>query len=161
MKYPNQNTIKKHYICNVETGEIIYKISKGNRKAGQLAGHKTERYINVGRKSFPAHCLIWIYVNGDIPDGMEIDHINFNGFDNRICNLRLVTREQQTQHRRTPKNNISGKKGVHFCNTQKKWLVRINVNGIRKQIGTHSNYQDAVKCREKAETLYYGEFACD
>ena len=40
-------------------------------------------------------------MNGDIPDGMEIDHINRDRYDNRIENLRLVTKSQNSLNKTT------------------------------------------------------------
>ena len=58
--------------------------------------------------------LIWRHVNkrlctyvhklvietflGPRPDGMEIDHINRNYLDNRLCNLRYVTKKENMQN---------------------------------------------------------------
>ncbi len=39
------------------------------------------------------HRVIWIAAHGDIPDGMTIDHINSDKTDNRLCNLQLLTIE--------------------------------------------------------------------
>lgn len=39
-------------------------------------------------------------LNGfEIPDGSSIDHINFNKFDNRLCNLRVATQSEQNSNR--------------------------------------------------------------
>lgn len=37
------------------------------------------------------HRVIWVYVNGPIPAGLVVDHINEVKSDNRIENLQLVT----------------------------------------------------------------------
>lgn len=42
------------------------------------------------------HRLVWTAFNGFIPDGLTIDHINSNCSDNRLSNLQLLTREQNT-----------------------------------------------------------------
>lgn len=45
------------------------------------------------------HRVIWEIANGPIPDGLQIDHINRNGLDNRLENLRPATRSQQVLNR--------------------------------------------------------------
>lgn len=58
----------------------------------------SDGYVRLGgRRGMPclyAHRLIWATVNGDIPDGLEIDHLNGNKSDNRACNLEAVTRSE-------------------------------------------------------------------
>ena len=50
------------------------------------------------RKSICAHRFIWECVNGDIPDGYEIDHINSVRDDNRIENIRCVTSAENRKY---------------------------------------------------------------
>lgn len=40
------------------------------------------------------HRLVWETFNGDIPNGFEIDHIDNDKTNNRLDNLRLVTRSE-------------------------------------------------------------------
>jgi len=74
-----------------------------NKVKGKIAGSIKEGYINISidRKLYRAHRLAWLYVNGVFPS--EIDHINRVKSDNRICNLREVSRSENCQNRSTSK----------------------------------------------------------
>ena len=81
-----------------ENGNIINIIKKVPHK-----GNKTHRgYLNInirkhgqsGQKGTQAHRFIWECFNGVIPEGKVIDHINNNKEDNRLCNLQLITQQQ-------------------------------------------------------------------
>lgn len=56
-------------------------------------------YIKAGGKNFSASRLAWEITHGKIAEGLEIDHINRNRQDNRIENLRVVTRAENLANR--------------------------------------------------------------
>lgn len=43
--------------------------------------------------------LVYAYFVGDIPDNYDIDHIDNNPFNNKLSNLRLLTREENLRKR--------------------------------------------------------------
>lgn len=51
-------------------------------------------YGGAKRRKVMVHRLVALAYLGPLPEGMEIDHINSNRFDNRPANLRYVTPEQ-------------------------------------------------------------------
>lgn len=73
--------------------------------------------IRLGDQFDYVHRLIWEHVNGPIPKGMHIDHINGVRDDNRIENLRLVTPKENMQHREFLKKQREQKK-------KPRWLDR-------------------------------------
>ena len=89
-------------------------------------------------------------------DGMEIDHKNGNGLDNRRSNLRFVTHQQNMANKKTHKNNTSGYRGVYRHGN--KWLAQMFDNRRCIHLGTFVSFDEAKKARQKAEKIKYGEF---
>ena len=94
------------------------------------------------------HRLVWESVNGPIPDGMQIDHINRIRDDNRIENLRLVTCQQNHFNR-------SGVKGFNWDNKRNKWRAYIYIDGKMKNLGRHSCMLDARAAYLRAKLQYH------
>lgn len=86
-----------HY--DPETGVFTWKV-KTCRKVvpGVVAGrvnNQGQRYIGVLGHSHTAQCLAWLYTHGEWPKEPVV-HVNYRSDDNRIVNLRLSGRHDQT-----------------------------------------------------------------
>lgn len=72
-------------------------------------------YINVriNNTKHKAHRVAWFLLHGIWPSG-DIDHIDGDGLNNKIVNLRDVSRQVNTRNATISKNNSSGVNGVTF-----------------------------------------------
>jgi hypothetical protein len=137
-----QDYLKTRLKYDEKTGKFYWIFKQRKSKiAGHIENTGYER-IMINGKHYGSHNLAWLYVYGELPK-MVVDHINRNPLDNRICNLRLVTRSQNKQNQKLYKNNVSGFKGVHFCNHRKKWIASIRTNNKRITIGSFNDKEKA------------------
>ena len=91
-------------------------------------------------------------------EGLQVDHINGNGLDNRKVNLRLCTNQQNHFNRKLPnKNNKLGVKGVYIEGV--KFRARIKSNSKRINLGSFNVLGDADSAYRKAEEKYFGCYA--
>lgn len=164
-KDPSQELVREMFCYCPSTGVITRRKNSSNAKAGEIAGYVGNngyRLIWVITGMFGAHRIAWIYVNGDIPPGMEIDHVNGIKHDNRIDNLRLATRTQNSTFRRMHKNNKSGFKGVCAASgrgAKKRWRARIVVNKVRIELGRFDSPEEAHEAYKKEAIKHFGEFS--
>ncbi len=93
------------------------------------------------------------------PNGMEVDHINMNGLDNRRKNLRNCTRIQNARNVKILSTNHSGYKGVSWSKFANKWSAYINIDGKKSHLGYFCIVQDAARAYDKAAKEFFGEFA--
>jgi hypothetical protein len=133
-----------HY--DPETGVFTWKVANGTRaKVGAIAGSLSKGYIlvRVDALNRRAHRLAWFYVNGEWPTD-EIDHINGDKSDNRICNLRCVSRSVNLQNQRQPRSdNARGLYlGVGWDKARQKWRAQIK-DGKNTFLGRFNSQEEA------------------
>ncbi len=141
-----------HY--DPETGVFVNRVERNGRaKKGAVAGARTQDgyiCIQVEKQKHQAHRLAWLYVYGAWPQN-EIDHLNRDRADNRIDNLRDVSRLVNSHNIGAHKGSISGQKGVAWHSRNRKWQVQMRVNGVHHYIGQFKDLHEAVNARLEAE----------
>lgn len=154
--------LKELLVYNAETGQFIRRVRTSNsNKAGDVAGGRLVLgYISVrvDNRPYLAHRLAWFYVTGRWPVA-DIDHINGDPSDNRLCNLREATRSQNHGNMRRHKDNRSGYKGVTWSEPRQKWVAQIYVNGKQRNLGGFVCKEDAAKAYAEAARATHGGFA--
>lgn len=136
--------IEKGFTYDKETG-IIYGIYGKiyNRKCGD--GYiAMALYVNSKRFHLRGHQFAWYITNRKIVE--QIDHINGIRDDNRICNLREVT-HQQNQWNTNAKGYSKRPNG--------RWQVRIRIEGKESYLGVYDTEEEARKTYLDAKKLYH------
>jgi len=105
--------------------------------------------VHIDGKTYSAHRIIWLICNGKYPDG-EIDHINRNKTDNRIENLRDVTRAINELNKGVRKDSKTGVKGV-TAHKDGGYFSFIQRNGKRHYLGHFKSIDDASNAYQTAQ----------
>ncbi|MEP2955525.1 MAG: HNH endonuclease [Sulfitobacter sp.] len=113
---------------------------------------------NIFGKNYYAHRVIWCMVTGAWPADV-IDHINGDGADNRIENLREASCAQNQHNAKVRADNSSGFKGVAWDRRHQKWRAYITCDGKRRHVGLFSSPLEAHAAQCAAASKYHGEFA--
>ena len=79
----------------------------------------TQAAFNKKSYYFMEHRVIWVWYNGEIPMGKEINHIDYNRSNNHISNLEAVTHSENIEHSRPNFNPPFGEKGGNSKLTDK------------------------------------------
>ena len=158
-----QENLKAQVIYNPSFGTFLS--IKTGKRIGWIHGTRSKRDFAMGKKEkqyrrisidhnnkktkFYEHRMAWLYVYGSEPIAtMQIDHIDGDGLNNNINNLRLVTKSENNHNSKTIKKGTSNKKGVY--KSRGKWVASIKNNG-RKYSRRVETELDAILCRVQME----------
>lgn len=147
---------------NPVTGIFIWKISpRYGIEPGDIAGSVCDKgYIQIKykQKVYKAHRLTFLFMTGKYPT-KHIDHKNTIRQDNSWGNLRESNQRQNNENRGMRSDNTSGIKGVSWSIPHKKWLVQIQVKGIKLYLGLYEDLELAELVISEARNKYHGSFA--
>lgn len=146
-----------------ETGVLVWLVDRpGGKRAGMEAGSKNAprgyRSVGIDGKLYLAHRLAWLLTHGVWPAD-EIDHINRDGLDNRLRNLRQAIHGENVLNKSMRSDNTSGVSGVSQHKRTGKWQAQIAFSGRLHYLGLFKDFASAVAVRKAAELDYFGEFA--
>lgn len=162
MKLTEKEAVKYVYF-DAQNNNLRWSFSRStNIKIGASAGglDKKNGYwkVIINGTAFLSHRLIWILLNGSIPDNMYIDHVDRNRSNNSPDNLRLASRSENNKNIPIRKDNYSGKTGVYWHERSKRWVATINKNKKQIELGSFVNKEDAINTRKEIEKIEYGAF---
>jgi hypothetical protein len=169
---PDKETLNKLFSYDAVTGKIAWKergVEQFNgaktgtdigsadwamrhwnkRFAGKEAGCLNTfgyTFVRLAGVAYVGHRIVWAMHHGITPAD-EIDHINHDRADNRLCNLRVVTRTENLRNRTAGKVSKYGVPGIRRL-PGGNYQARIN-DGTT--IGTFPTLDDAIAARREAE----------
>lgn len=158
-----------HFKYSPETeGGLTWVREAANRrmKVGDTAGRPDNKgywAVGLGKGRYRNHRIIWEMFNGQIPEGIQVDHIDGNRANNRIENLRLVTNMINCYNQKKKCTNTSGVNGVCLTDNgsgKLYWCASWNFEGKRcgrmfalAKYGNELAFELAVKTRKEAEEM--------
>lgn len=149
-----QETLKHHFGYDEETGVFTRIRTKARNIPNNSVGTVNQKfgylYIRLEGKKHLAHRLAWLYVHGALPK-LNIDHINGDKLDNRLCNLRESTQSQNMFNKHKRRTNKTGYRGVRYNDKAGTWSASCTVNKKIHWLGVFN-------CPIKAHAAYT-EFA--
>lgn len=171
-QYSSPEFYHKQFRYDSTTGRLYWKVGQ---RSGLLAGHLRSRengrdrryYIETrndrgSRENMAAHNIIWIMHHGPIQTGVFVDHIDGDGANNLLENLRLATIGENARNRKRAHNNTSGFPGVSPYRTNKSskpWMAYITINWKRLHLGYFRTKEEAWAARREAEIQHFGDYA--
>jgi hypothetical protein len=132
------------YVYSPDSGFVF------NSKYEQIGFSDKSGYVILNtrfHKMLKAHHYAWYWVYGNV-DFEQIDHINGIRTDNRICNLRIVTNQQNTFNRLNTK-------GYTFDKRRKKYDAQIQFNGKKIHGGYFKTEEEARQRYLELKKLYH------
>jgi hypothetical protein len=145
--------ILKSYRIDVSEGRIFRILKDGNER--EIVGSLSEKgYLKVSifGKKIRKHRLIFATYIGHWGFG-DIDHINGDKTDNKISNLREVSRKDNSRNLPKHVKNTSGHMGVVYQKANRKWVAKIgsHARGTFEYLGIYEHLDDAIAARKAAE----------
>jgi len=146
-----------------ETGRLAWIVPPrySTAKTGDEVGSLSQGYrrVRFNGKNRLCHRIAWVlYYGFDAPD--FIDHINGERSDNRIDNLRVVTKAENAKNRSAYRGK-SLPKGVTFHPSTGKYRARIRCDGTLHSLGLFDTPDEAYARYREAAAEFFAHLARD
>lgn len=114
-------------------------------------GQPARRLLHINGRNYKVSRVVWsLHHRKDIPEDMEVDHIDRDPLNNDPSNLRLVNRSRNTRNQSkcrtyggvTPSSQF---RGVSWDSQRGKWKTEIQIGGTLKFIGRFTHERGAAK----------------
>lgn len=157
---PNKETIQMYLSYNKTTGIVtknrlpreVFSTDRAYgihiaRDAGKVVGTRNKHgylFASIAGTVYPLHRLIWVLMEGDIPEGKYVDHRNGARDDNRWENIKdLVDWGQNQRNAGIRKDNKTGYKGVTKLPSGRYWARAKNAEGVQVALGSFDTAEEA------------------
>ena len=129
---------KKMVAYDPESGSLTWLLIEGEkskiwqirriRAVGRIADKTTPegyRRIRLKNQNWLSHRIVWLLFYGEWPND-EVDHIDGDGLNNKISNLRIATSQQNKWNSRVHKSNKLGMRNIFIPSRpqRKKYCVQ-------------------------------------
>lgn len=161
--------IRERLLYDPVTGNLTWRERGGGaerfknwneKNVAKPAGYNGGGYIkiNIDGKRYLGHRLAWAHYYGKWPS-KGIDHIDLNGLNNAILNLREASQSQNMMNYGAKRTNTSGAKGVTFLKKHNSYKAAIQVRGVTYHLGLFKELNEAAMAYRNAALEMHGEFA--
>ena len=143
-----------------ETGKLYWKAARQGVTVGKEIGTVDTngyRVLTINGKMYKTHRIVFLMHKGYLP--AILDHIDGDGLNNRLENLRPASYNQNQHNRKLNNNNKTGFKGVSYNVKEKAFKANINHQGRRIGLGGYSTPEEADKVVRAAREELHGNFA--
>ena len=157
-----QERVRELFDYRPKDGALVRRVKTSSRATvGSIAGCPSKGYLQlvVDGKTYTVHRLIWMWHYGYMPEN-AIDHIDKNTINNKIENLREVSRVCNLRNSKQQDRTISGVKGVYWRKNDNSWCSKISINAKSIYLGSSTCKIEAACLRLAAEQAENWE-GCD
>lgn len=134
--------LRELFVYDAETGVLRWKHDRRKVRAGDIAGTLRGRYllVKINRVTHYVHRVAWAIYYGVWPI-QNIDHINRNPGDNRICNLRDVPQAVNARNKDPYRGDVDLCGPVYSVGVRREkaakqsFSARLYRNGVQRFLG--------------------------
>lgn len=143
-------SVRKHDYNAIDWHSLVYydetspsglrwKVNRKNQvKCGDVAGKRGRVikgghwFIKLDKKSYSIHNVVFILRHGKLEDDKIVDHIDGDGSNNCIENLRSVLPHHNMHNQKINSRNKSGIPGVRYDRIKNSWVGCVLCNNRRE-----------------------------